>query len=455
MAPSVAYNHPSLNPASILEERNHLAFMSRAKTELIRAEQRRALGEIIRFASIQSSWWRGRLKDATEALDSGADIDEIVGLLPVTTRRDLQDDFSRFGISIPGATKADYKTISTSGSTGRMVQVEKYLPEMIRYTNAYTLFEVNLHKRKDSHDLMVISFKDGERDKKPVQKPLSFVGWRGLSATRSAVERSNGELLDELEHGKYGYVFSNANQIRLMAMEQLRNPRKVKLKETQSWVDEVDKDLRELVKKAFGCRIIDRYSSEEFGAIAVQCPKHDHLHLIAPYLYMEVVDEEGNPVPEGELGRIQLTSLTNRAFPLFRYQLGDLVIAGPPCKHVNWPTIEKVVGRVRDYITGPNGEQTLPRLAGLSIRKSPNFLDARIYLFQDKAVLLAAVAQPMSADEIRKAHEELEYAFYLEPGMSEIVFSQEGKWRDLWKRKSFEKIDESYSEKRMLEIASS
>jgi phenylacetate-CoA ligase len=429
--------------------------MSRAKTELIRAEQRRALSEIIRFASIQSSWWRGRLKDAKEALDSGADVDQIVSCLPITTRRDLQDDFSRFGISIPGATKPDYKTISTSGSTGRMVQVEKYLPEMIRFSSASSLFEVNLHKRKDAHDLMVISFKDEEKDKEPTQKPLSFVGWRGLSATKSAVERSNGELLDELERGKYGYIFSNANQIRLLALEQLRNPRKLKVREVQSWVDEVDKDLRELVKKAFRCRIIDRYSSEEFGPIALQCPKHDHLHLIAPYLYMEVVDEDGKPVPEGELGRIQLTSLTNRAFPLFRYQLGDLVIAGPPCKHLNWPTIEKVVGRVRDYITGPNGEQTLPRIAGLSIRKSPHFLDSRIYLFQDKAVLLVALAHPMSAEEISKAHEELEYAFYLEPGMSEIVVSQEGKWRDLWKRKNFEKVDEPYSEKRMLEIASS
>jgi phenylacetate-CoA ligase len=455
LSPTVEYNHPALNAGSILEERNHLAFMSRAKTELISAEQRRALGEIIRFASAQSSWWRGRLKEATDAFDSGAEIDQIVSCLPVTTRRDLQDDFSRFGISIPGATKADYKTISTSGSTGRMVQVEKYLPEMIRYSSAHSLFEVNLHKRKDTHDLMVISFKDGEKDKEPAQKPLSLVGWRGLSATRSAVERSNGELLDEVEQGRFGYIFSNANQIRLMAMEQLRNPRKVKVKEIQSWVDGVDPELRELVKRSFGCRIIDRYSSEEFGPIAMQCPKHDHLHLIAPYLYMEVVDEQGNPVPEGELGRIQLTSLTNRAFPLFRYQLGDLVIAGPPCKQVNWPTIEKVVGRVRDYISGPNGEQTLPRIAGLSIRTSPNFLDSRIYLFQDKAVLLAAVAQPMSADEIRKAHEELEYAFYLEPGMSEIVISQEGKWRDLWKRKSFEKVDEPYSEKRMLEIASS
>lgn len=454
MSPSVEYNHPALNPAAILEERNHLAFMSRAKTELIRAEQRRAIGEVIRFASSQSGWWRNRLKESIELLEAGSDIDQIVASLPLTSRRNLQDDFSRMGMSVPGATKADYMTISTSGSTGRMVQVEKYLPEMMRYSSAFTLFEVNLHNRKDKYDTMNVTFKEGEKDKEPASRPLSLIGWRGRTSTRSATQRSNGELLDELEQEKFGYIFTNANQVRLMAMEQLRNPRKLKIKEVQSWVDGVDSELRELVKKAFGCRIIDRYSSEEFGPIAMQCPKFDHLHLIAPYFYMEVVDEEGNPVPQGELGRIQLTSLTNRAMPLFRYQLGDLVIAGGPCKHVNWPTIEKVVGRVRDYITGPDGEQTLPRLAGLSIRKSPNFLDSRIYLFQDKAVLLVATAQPMSAEEIRKAHEELEYAFYLEPGMSEIVVSHEGKWRDLWKRKSFEKIDEPYSEKRMLEIAS-
>ena len=68
--------------------------------------------------------------------------------------------------------------------------------------------------------------------------------------------------------------------------------------------------------------------------------------------------------------------------------------------------------------------------------------------------MLVATAVPMTPEETRQARHELEYAFYLEPGMGDVVVSHDGKWRDIWKRKSFEKIDEPYSEKRMMEIAS-
>jgi phenylacetate-CoA ligase len=453
LSPSVEYDHPDLNAASILEERNHLIAMSKAKTELIEAEQRRMLGIIIQFASENSSWWRGRLKVVSEAYEAGANIHELIKLLPITTRRQLQDDYSKFGMTVKDSSKVDYKTITTSGSTGRMVQVEKYLPEALKYSSAYSLFEVEVLSRKNGLDTINISVRENETPLSPATKPLSLIRWRGMSETVSSSKRSVPELLDKISQGKFGYVYTNANLIRLLAQEQIRNPRKTKIRDFLSWVDPVDSDLRTLVKKAFGARIIDRYSSEEFGPIAVQCPKNDHMHLIAPYLFLEIVDEDGNSVPEGQLGRVQMTSLTNRTFPLFRYQLGDLVVAGPPCSKINWPTIERVEGRVRDYIEGPNGELRLPRLAAQTITKSPNFLDARIYLFHDKAVALVATARPMTPEETKKAKEELEYAFYLEPGMSEIVVSQEGKWRDIWKRKRYEKIDAPYSVAKLLEFA--
>ena len=453
MPPSVEYNHPDLNAASILEERNHLLAMSRAKTELVEAEQRRMLWQIIKFASDNSSWWRGRLKAAADAFEDKASIHELIRLLPVTTRRAIQDDFARFGMTVQGSKKDDYKIITTSGSTGRMVQVEKYLPEAMKYSSAYSLFEMESTSRKDGLDLLNISVREEEKPLSPAQKPLSLIRWRGMNETVSSSKRSVPELLDKISQGKFGYVYTNANLMRLIAQEQIRNPRKTKVKDFLSWVDPVDSDLRTLVKNAFGARIIDRYSSEEFGPIAFQCPKHDHLHLISPYLYLEVVDSEGNPVPEGQLGRVQMTSLTNRAFPILRYQLGDLVVAGPPCSKINWPTIEKVEGRVRDYIEGPDGELRLPRLAAQSLTKSANFLDARIYLFQDKAVALVATARPMTPEEITLAKEELVYAFYLEPGMSEVVVSHEGKWRDIWKRKRYEKIDAPYSIDRLMEFA--
>jgi phenylacetate-CoA ligase len=453
MSPSVEYTHPALTPEAILEERNHLAFMAKAKTDLIRAEQRRALGEVINFASEQSSFWQRRLGEAKALLDQDGSVDDVIRALPVTTRKDLQDNFERMKVRVRGSVREDFMTVSTSGSTGKSVQVEKYLPEQLKYSSAITLFDVNLHKLRGNWDTMGLTSREEEKEKTPASRPHSLIGWRGQKSTRSASLRTLGELLDELERGKYGGIFGNANQVRLMAQEQLRNPRKLKIKLVESWVDAVDDEFRVLVKKAFGCRVIDRYSSEELGAIALQCPKHNHLHLISPYFYMEVVDEHGDPVEQGQMGRIQITSLNNRTFPLLRYQLGDLVIAGPPCSKVNWPTIEKIVGRVRDYIDGPNGEPVLPRLPGLGIMKSPLFMDRRTYLFDDKAVLLVAPSRTLTKEEIATFKQELEFAYYLEPGQGEIVVSHEGPWRDIWKRKNFERIAGPYSLERLMEFA--
>jgi len=453
MSPSVEYHHPTLTPAAILEERNHLAFMSKAKSDLIKAEQRRALGVLINFASEHSSFWQRRLGEGKAVLEQGGSIDDVIAALPVTTRKDLQDNFERMKVRVPGSSKDDFLTVSTSGSTGKSVQVEKYLPDQLKYSSAISLFDVNLQKLSGNWDTMGLTSREEEKEKTPAQRPLSLIGWRGQKSTRSASLRTIGELLDELERGKYGAIFGNANQVRLMAQEQLRSPRRLKIKVVESWVDAVDDEFRDLVKKAFGCRVIDRYSSEEFGAISLQCPKHNHLHLISPYFYMEVVDEHGEPVGEGELGRIQITSLTNRTFPLFRYQLGDLVIAGPPCSKVNWPTIEKIVGRVRDYIDGPNGEPVLPRLPGLQIMKSPLFMDRRTYLFDDKAVLLVAPSRALTKEEIDSFKQELEFAYYLEPGQGEIVVSHEGPWREIWKRKNFDRIAGPYSIGKLMEFA--
>lgn len=354
---------------------------------------------------------------------------------------------------MPDAKQDEFRDVTTSGSTGKAVKVKKYLPDQLKISSAFALFEVMLHKRNPRLDTLSITTRTDEHEKKPFGKPLSVIGWSGKRAQLSATLHTVEELVDELEKGKYGYLFANANQIRLMAQEQLRKQRPIKLREIQSWVDLVDEDLRRLVRQAFKCRINDRYSSEEFGPIAIQCPKFDHLHLISPYFHMEVVDKEGEPVKQGEIGRVQLTNFTNRSFPLLRYQLGDLVVSGPPCKKVSWPTIEKIVGRVRDYIPGPDGELVLPRMPGLSITKTSLFLDRRIYLFEDKAVLLVAPSRKLTDEEVETFQKDLEFAFYLEPGQGVLVTSQEGNWRNIWKRKSFERIEGKFSEAKLLEVA--
>jgi phenylacetate-CoA ligase len=87
--------------------------------------------------------------------------------------------------------------------------------------------------------------------------------------------------------------------------------------------------MRETIERVFGCRIYDRYGSREVGDIACERPHSDGL-WVAPWgNFIEVVDGNGRPVPDGETGDILVTSLTNYAMPLIRYKIEDRGVLSP------------------------------------------------------------------------------------------------------------------------------
>jgi phenylacetate-CoA ligase len=78
-------------------------------------------------------------------------------------------------------------------------------------------------------------------------------------------------------------------------------------------------------------RIFDQYGMTEFGPLAAECSAHDGLHLLEHGLWLEVVDEEGAGVAEGE-GELVVSSLVNRAMIFLRYRTGDRVaVWSSPC----------------------------------------------------------------------------------------------------------------------------
>lgn len=83
-------------------------------------------------------------------------------------------------------------------------------------------------------------------------------------------------------------------------------------------------------------------------------------YIMSPHVFLEVVDDEGNRLKDGERGHILVTCLTNYAMPLIRYKLGDLGIilpknAYPKSRKFNYPLLKEVTGRETDVIKAPNG----------------------------------------------------------------------------------------------------
>ncbi|WP_394841314.1 hypothetical protein LZC95_30115 [Pendulispora brunnea] len=84
-------------------------------------------------------------------------------------------------------------------------------------------------------------------------------------------------------------------------------------------------DAEWLQREAGVRRIASVVGANDGGPVAYQCDAMSGAlhHLVDEYNYVEIVDDEGRRVEDGQPGRILITSLAKLAFPLIRYELGD------------------------------------------------------------------------------------------------------------------------------------
>lgn len=81
--------------------------------------------------------------------------------------------------------------------------------------------------------------------------------------------------------------------------------------------------LRHSLAQRFGCPALDIYSMNEAGPLAVYVEGAQGHVLLQPGMYVEILDERGQPAPEGVHGEITLTGGINPCLPLLRYRTGD------------------------------------------------------------------------------------------------------------------------------------
>ena len=81
---------------------------------------------------------------------------------------------------------------------------------------------------------------------------------------------------------------------------------------------------RAAIEKAFACRVFDYFALAERAVFSHECDRHMGHHLAMEYGLSEVVDDVGQPVARGVIGRLIGTTLHNRAMPLLRYVTNDM-----------------------------------------------------------------------------------------------------------------------------------
>ncbi|MBQ4003561.1 MAG: phenylacetate--CoA ligase [Bacteroidaceae bacterium] len=86
-------------------------------------------------------------------------------------------------------------------------------------------------------------------------------------------------------------------------------------------------EQRQRIEENLGVKAYNSYGiSEMMGpGVAFECPQQNGLHIWEDYFIVEIIDPVTlEPLPDGELGELVLTTINREAMPLLRYRTRDL-----------------------------------------------------------------------------------------------------------------------------------
>lgn len=343
-------------PVSVLDRwigRKHFSSESLSREKLVEYQVKK-ISETIKMAKEKSAFYREKYKDLSlpETMEEFEKYPFMDG-----------EDLIRNGAKMLCVSQRDVErvvTLSTSGTTKK--------PKRIYFT-------------RQDQELTVDFFAYGmEEVTKKGERVAICLPWksegcvgdllmRGLE--RRGIQGVGIGLIEDLQSAAECMISSHTQaavaiptqMLALMEYAKRQNmtlPLERVLTSTDLLSDSVRKRL-----EAFGLEVFDHLGMTECGlGVALECKVHQGMHIRENDLYLEVVDLEGKPVPDGRFGELVMTTLTRDGMPLIRYRMGDRarILAGD-C------SCGSVLRRVE--VTGRMGEKTF---RGWGIRQWDEFL---------------------------------------------------------------------------------
>lgn len=186
---------------------------------------------------------------------------------------------------------------------------------------------------------------------------------------------------------------------------------KIKLKATLNGAEPWTENMRTQIEERLGIHAHDIYGlSEIMGpGVATDCHFHKGLHVFEDHFYPEIVDPKTlEPVPDGEIGELVITTLTKEGIPMIRYRTKDLTsITHEKCECGRTTArISRFKGRSDDMliIRGVNVFPSQVEAALLTVDGiTPNYqiIVDRVN-HQDTLAILVEVEERFFSDEIRE-----------------------------------------------------
>lgn len=170
------------------------------------------------------------------------------------------------------------------------------------------------------------------------------------------------DYLRQIDESKIDHLMAYVDAAYQLARFQEKRGRPIRpLKSIMACAGTVTDEVRNKLTRVFAARVHNKYGSRECADMACECAAGG-FHIYATGIHLEIVDDAGQPVPAGTTGRILVTLLQNRRFPIIRYEIGDIgALSNAQCECGSpLPLLEKVEGRISEIITAANGAYVSP-----------------------------------------------------------------------------------------------
>ena len=272
--------------------------------------------------------------------------------IPFTTKQDLRDTYP-FGIASVSLDKA-VRLHSSSGTTGNptvIIHTQKDLDEwanavarclhmvglrpsdVFQNSSGYGMFTGGLGFQYGAERLGMMTVPAAAGNTKRQLKFITDFGTTALHAIPSYVTRIY-EVMQE------------------MGIDPKRD---TKLRTLIIGAEPHSEEQRRRIEEMMGVKAYNSFGMSEMcgPGVAFECQEQNGLHIWEDYYIVEIIDPDTlEPVPEGEVGELVLTTINREGMPLLRYRTRDLtrVLSGEcPCGR-HHKRLDRMKGRSDDMI---------------------------------------------------------------------------------------------------------
>lgn len=272
--------------------------------------------------------------------------------LPFTTKQDLRDNYP-FGLSAVPLEEV-VRLHSSSGTTGTPTVILHTQHDLDEWANAVArcLYMVGLRKGDIFQNSSGYGMFTGGLG---FQYGAERLGMLTVPAAAGNTKRQIKFITDFGTTALHA-IPSYAGRLYEVMEEMSIDPRRdTRLRTLIIGAEPHSDEQRRRIEQMLGVKAYNSFGMSEMcgPGVAFECPEQNGLHIWEDYYIVEIVDPQTlEPVPDGEVGELVLTTINREAMPLLRYRTRDLTRILPgecPCGR-HHKRLDRMKGRSDDMM---------------------------------------------------------------------------------------------------------